>query len=244
MASEPPRREVRPPGGVRFLLVQLGYHAARRFAERLEPLGLEPRHYGVLRAVAALEGATQQAVGSRLQLAAPRMVALIDDLEQRGLVERRRNPNDRRAYGLFLTRRGRSCRAVRGRRGSRGGGAARRARADQRAELERLLRQIAAARPTRQRRAGVEAGSRRRIVEEQGRRRPPEAAVSRQEAGFAGPDRLVAREGGTCASARPCRAGRRRSSAGGSRGRAPARGASGSRGRTRASAGRRRSVAA
>jgi DNA-binding MarR family transcriptional regulator len=109
MASEPPPRDVHPPAGVRFLLVQLGYHAARRLGERLAPLGLEPRHYGVLRAVAALEGSTQQAVGGRLKLAAPRMVALIDDLEQRGLVERRRNPSDRRAYGLFLTGHGRSC---------------------------------------------------------------------------------------------------------------------------------------
>jgi DNA-binding MarR family transcriptional regulator len=63
----------------------------------------------VLRAIAAREGATQQAVGSRLDLAPPRMVALIDDLEKRGLVERRRNPSDRRAYGLFLTASGRSC---------------------------------------------------------------------------------------------------------------------------------------
>jgi DNA-binding MarR family transcriptional regulator len=97
------------PAGVRFLLVQLGYHAVRRLSARLEPLNLEPRHYGVLRAIAALEGATQQAVGSRLELAPPRMVALIDDLEKRGLVERRRNPSDRRAYGLFLTESGRSC---------------------------------------------------------------------------------------------------------------------------------------
>jgi DNA-binding MarR family transcriptional regulator len=109
MASESPSREVQRPAGVRFLLVQLGYHAVRRLSARLEPLNLEPRHYGVLRAIAALEGATQQAVGSRLELAPPRMVALIDDLEQRGLVERRRNPSDRRAYGLFLTESGRSC---------------------------------------------------------------------------------------------------------------------------------------
>jgi DNA-binding MarR family transcriptional regulator len=107
MASDPPRLEVRPPPGVRFLLVQLGFHSARGLATRLAPLGLEPRHYGVLRTVAALEGQTQQAVGSRLRLAPPRMVALIDDLEARELVERRRNPSDRRAYGLFLTRRGR-----------------------------------------------------------------------------------------------------------------------------------------
>src|SRR3954471_14836663 len=128
MASDPPRGGVRPPAGVRFLLVQLGFHSARRLATRLAPLGLEPRHFGVLRAIAALEGQTQQAVGNRLRLAPPRMVALIDDLEERQLVERRRNPSDRRAYGLFLTRRGRD----------RLGQALRAAEAEQDALLERL----------------------------------------------------------------------------------------------------------
>src|SRR3954471_17105675 len=144
MASDPPRGGVRPPAGVRFLMVQLGFHSARRLATRLAPLGLEPRHFGVLRAIAALEGRTQQAVGTRLRLAPPRMVALIDDLEGRQLVERRRNPSDRRAYGLFLTRRGRDALAK----------ALDAAEAeqnallegldeDQRDQLERLLAQIA-----------------------------------------------------------------------------------------------------
>lgn len=35
------------------------------------------------------------------------MVALVDDLEHRGLAERRRNPVDRRAYTLYLTCAGR-----------------------------------------------------------------------------------------------------------------------------------------
>jgi DNA-binding PadR family transcriptional regulator len=35
------------------------------------------------------------------------VVALVDDLEHRGLAERRRDPNDRRAYTLYLTPSGR-----------------------------------------------------------------------------------------------------------------------------------------
>jgi DNA-binding MarR family transcriptional regulator len=96
-----------PPGGAAFLLVQVGFHAARRFEERLAPLGIQPRHVGLLRLVAATEGQSQQALAERLHLPKSRMVWLVDDLEQHGLIERRRNPADRRAYALYLTPRGR-----------------------------------------------------------------------------------------------------------------------------------------
>ncbi|MCK2240829.1 MULTISPECIES: MarR family winged helix-turn-helix transcriptional regulator [unclassified Crossiella] len=97
-----------PQGGSSaFLLAQLGFAAARRFAERLAPLDLEPRHVGLLRMVAGAEGQSQQAIGERMRIAPSRMVAFVDDLEHRGLVQRRRNPADRRAYALHLTDRGR-----------------------------------------------------------------------------------------------------------------------------------------
>jgi len=90
-----------------FLLVQLGAHLAREFAERLAPLGLEPRHAGMLIQLAANEGLSQQALGELIGLNPTRMVFLVDELEQRGLVERRRNTADRRSYALYLTEKGR-----------------------------------------------------------------------------------------------------------------------------------------
>jgi DNA-binding MarR family transcriptional regulator len=95
------------PGGAAFLLVQLGFHAARLYEKRLAPLGIEPRHVGLLRSVAAVEGQSQQALGEMLHIPKSRMVWLVDDLEEHGLVERRRNPTDRRAYALYLTPTGR-----------------------------------------------------------------------------------------------------------------------------------------
>ncbi|MBP2473946.1 DNA-binding MarR family transcriptional regulator [Crossiella equi] len=89
-----------------FLLAQLGFTAARRFAGRLAPLSLEPRHVGLMRVIAGAEGQTQQALGERLGIAPSRMVAFVDDLERRGLLERKRNPADRRAYALHLTEHG------------------------------------------------------------------------------------------------------------------------------------------
>lgn len=93
--------------GFAFLLVQLGVHAARQFAERIAPLGVQPRHVGMLTRLAANEGRAQQAIGELIGLNPTQMVFLVDELEDRGFVERRRNPADRRSYGLYLTETGR-----------------------------------------------------------------------------------------------------------------------------------------
>jgi DNA-binding MarR family transcriptional regulator len=92
--------------GISFLLVQLGAHLAGRFADALAPTGLEPRHVGLLRLLSEREGMSQQALGDLLGLNATRVVFLVDDMEQRGLVQRRRNPNDRRSHALHLTQPG------------------------------------------------------------------------------------------------------------------------------------------
>jgi DNA-binding MarR family transcriptional regulator len=93
---------------VAYLLVQLGFHVARGFSERLAPLGLEPRQFGMLTRLAANEGTSQQAIGELIGLNPTRMVFLVDELEKQGLVERRRNPDDRRSYALYLTDEGRA----------------------------------------------------------------------------------------------------------------------------------------
>ena len=92
-----------PESGVAFLLVQLGFHLARVFGERLEPLGLEQRHAGMLVRVAQNDGRSQQAIAELLGVNPTRMVLLTDELERLGLVERRRNPADRRSHALYLT---------------------------------------------------------------------------------------------------------------------------------------------
>lgn len=92
---------------VSFLLSQLGAANARWFHDTLVPVGLEPRQFAILRFIAMDEGQSQQALGDMLQIPPSRMVALIDELEERGLMERRPNPNDRRARALFVTPKGR-----------------------------------------------------------------------------------------------------------------------------------------
>jgi DNA-binding MarR family transcriptional regulator len=97
-----------PFRSVGFMISTTGYAVARRFRQILAPLALEPREFALLRAVGACEGRSQQAIGERLQIPASRMVAFIDALEARGLLERRQNQEDRRARALHLTDDGRS----------------------------------------------------------------------------------------------------------------------------------------
>ena len=97
------------PQTLAFLLSQVGIHASRRFAERIAAVDLNPPLFRVLNLVAAAEGQSQQAIGAAIEIPPSRMVALVDELEQRGLVERRPKPEDRRVRALFLTAKGKRC---------------------------------------------------------------------------------------------------------------------------------------
>src|SRR6201986_2655777 len=88
--------------GVAFLLAQLAHHAAALFAEQIWTIDLTPPHAGILRAIASEPGPSQQALSARLGLLPSRVVAYVDELEDRGYVERRRNPSDRRRQALYL----------------------------------------------------------------------------------------------------------------------------------------------
>jgi DNA-binding MarR family transcriptional regulator len=89
------------------MLSSLGFAVSRRFHQVLQPLELEPGEFALLRAVDASEGESQNALAERLHISASWMVAIVDDLEQRGLLERRPHERDRRVRNLQLTAGGR-----------------------------------------------------------------------------------------------------------------------------------------
>ncbi|MGH3767055.1 MAG: MarR family winged helix-turn-helix transcriptional regulator [Pseudonocardiaceae bacterium] len=95
-------RRPRGPGNA-FLLAQLGAHAARCFAQRAAELDLTPPQVGLLRAVSAGPGRSQQELAQHLGTPPTRLVSLVDGLEQRGVLQRRRNTTDRRLYAVYLT---------------------------------------------------------------------------------------------------------------------------------------------
>ncbi|MGZ4333388.1 MAG: MarR family winged helix-turn-helix transcriptional regulator [Gaiellaceae bacterium] len=86
-----------------FMLSSLGYVISRRFHEAIGPLELEPGEFALLRAVAAHEGEAQNALAERLHISPSSMVAIVDDLERRELLERRPHARDRRVRNLHLT---------------------------------------------------------------------------------------------------------------------------------------------
>ena len=110
MAPDAPDMSVdpdRPPRSVGFLISQLGFISSRGFHEALRPLGIDPRQWTLLRYVDQAEGQSQQALAERLGMPPSGMVALVDALEDGGMLERRPAPDDRRVRALYLTAKGR-----------------------------------------------------------------------------------------------------------------------------------------
>jgi DNA-binding MarR family transcriptional regulator len=70
--------------------------------------GLTGKHFGCLSVIASEGPLSQQALGERLRVDRTTIVAVVDDLEAAGFVERRRNPEDRRAYALHATPKGKA----------------------------------------------------------------------------------------------------------------------------------------
>jgi DNA-binding MarR family transcriptional regulator len=89
-----------------FLLAQLGAHAASQFAERLRVIDLTPADAGILRLLQIASGLSQQGLAGKLNIHPSRLVAILDNLEKLGFLERRPNPDDRRLYSLHLTKSG------------------------------------------------------------------------------------------------------------------------------------------
>jgi DNA-binding MarR family transcriptional regulator len=91
-------------------------HAHRRLRELAEtmlgPLGLHPRDFGALSVLAECQPCSQNALAARMGITPPAALALVDELEARGLVARRRNVADRRHYDLTLSPDGRDALAA------------------------------------------------------------------------------------------------------------------------------------
>jgi DNA-binding MarR family transcriptional regulator len=86
-----------------FLLKRLGFAAKERTVEAYEETGLHPYHYAILLVLDEGSRETQGAIADALGYDRGQLVGLLDDLEERGLIERRRDPDDRRRHLVRLT---------------------------------------------------------------------------------------------------------------------------------------------
>jgi DNA-binding MarR family transcriptional regulator len=88
-------------------------HLARRMRLRAEsvlaPLGLRPRHLVALTVLRGHGGCSQQALATLLEMDGTNVVGLLNELEAKELIERRRSPEDRRRHVVELTDTGLQC---------------------------------------------------------------------------------------------------------------------------------------
>jgi DNA-binding MarR family transcriptional regulator len=91
---------------IAFQLSSVGFAISSKFRAALAPFDIEPRQFGMLRAVGFSGGQSQKALAERLNVPTSSMVAAIDDLETRQLIERRPSAGDRRVNELHLTHKG------------------------------------------------------------------------------------------------------------------------------------------
>jgi DNA-binding MarR family transcriptional regulator len=107
-AALPPSMRDRVP----FLLFRASQASLSLANQMLAQIGLCARQAGILTMVTELEPMTQKALADALGIDRTTMVALLDDLEDKGFVARQRHPRDRRAFLVRPTDSGRAAKVA------------------------------------------------------------------------------------------------------------------------------------
>lgn len=97
--------EVTEFAGQLFFRLWRAFHT--RTAQKLDSIGLSPALFALLNVLGAREGAIQQELSTDMGIDPSAMVKMINELEDARLAERRRRPNDRRAWEVTITTKGR-----------------------------------------------------------------------------------------------------------------------------------------
>src|SRR5438093_6231527 len=103
-------RESTPPGIAQqwptLLMIKLGRITMHRFTEALAPFGIRRRHVAALIELRDSGELTQPSLCGQLHLDPTNLVAILNELEQRGYATRRRDPDDRRRHLVEVSKKG------------------------------------------------------------------------------------------------------------------------------------------
>jgi DNA-binding MarR family transcriptional regulator len=102
-AAGTPRLPAELASSTTFLLKRLGAAAKEQALEAYEAEGLHPYHHAVLAVLDEGSRETQGQIADALGYDRGQLVGLLDELEERGLIERQRDPADRRRQSVRMT---------------------------------------------------------------------------------------------------------------------------------------------
>ncbi|MEA2456334.1 MAG: MarR family transcriptional regulator, lower aerobic nicotinate degradation pathway regulator [Thermoleophilaceae bacterium] len=104
MAQAAPTATDRIPYGL--LLARLGYESTARFRRSLRPLNLGAQEFIVLKQLQAIGSCSQGELADALGIDYSNLAGVTGQLYGRGLIERDRDPADKRRYAVELTAEG------------------------------------------------------------------------------------------------------------------------------------------
>jgi DNA-binding MarR family transcriptional regulator len=107
-----PKQQILAPHSMGYRIKLLSQLMARNFQERLEPWGLTPFHWVVLCCLWSEDGLATSAIGEKLQQVGGTLTGVLDRMEERGLIRRERDRQDRRMVRIWLTDMGKELEIV------------------------------------------------------------------------------------------------------------------------------------
>lgn len=105
-------REALAPHSLGYRIKLLSQLLSRNFQEQLEPLGLTPFHWVVLCCLWEEDGLATSAIGDKLKQVGGTLTGVLDRMEERNLIRRERDRQDRRMVRIWLTDTGKELETV------------------------------------------------------------------------------------------------------------------------------------
>jgi len=93
-----------------FIINRASLALKKEFSKRLSPYDLTPEQWSILNRLGEQDGLTQKDIAERTYKDQPNTTRILDKLEKKGLLQRVDNPDDRRAFLIFLTEKGKQLR--------------------------------------------------------------------------------------------------------------------------------------